>query len=234
MRTNLLRDRSTSADRNTDNDQVGAFDRSGVVFDNLIGKAKLGNASTGPRRARGCDNRPRRTLGTRRARNRRPDKTDTDEGQAIEQRSRFVHAGFPRNSLSACTMRRLASSVPTLIRMALGSLYAATCRRIRPRLVRNASASRAVLPFVSGKWISTKFAALGVTLRPSLPISSVNQASQRVLCARERSTWVVSLIAAMPAAMAGPFTLNGPRIRWTESTTCAGPYIQPRRNAASP
>src|SRR5262245_46722620 len=122
MRTNLLRDRSAGADRDADNDQIGAFDRSGVAFNNLIGKAKLGNASTGVRRTRGRDNRPRRTLGTRGARDRRPDKADTDDGQAIEQGSRVAHAGFPRNSLSACTTRRLASSVPTLIRKALGSL----------------------------------------------------------------------------------------------------------------
>ena len=67
-----------------------------------------------------------------------------------------------------------------------------------------------------------------------MPISSVSQASHRVLCSRERSWCAVSSIAAMPAAIAGALTLNGPRMRLIASTTCAGPYIQPRRSAASP
>ena len=51
--------------------------------------------------------------------------------------------------------------------------------------MRNASASFAVRPLVSGKWISTKLATLGVTFRPSLPISAVSQASQlRIVLAR--------------------------------------------------
>ena len=82
--------------------------------------------------------------------------------------------------------------------------------------------------------MSTKFATLGVTGRPSLPISSVSQASHFVLCARERSTCAASRIAAMPAAIAGALTLNGPRMRLIASTIGAGPYIQPSRSAASP
>ena len=65
-------------------------------------------------------------------------------------------------------------------------------------------------PCCSGKWISTKLATLGVTLRPSLPISSVSQASQRVLCSRERSWCAVSSIAAMPAAIAGSVDVERP------------------------
>ena len=82
--------------------------------------------------------------------------------------------------------------------------------------------------------MSTKFATLGVTFRPSLPISSISQPSQRVLCSRARSTCAVSRMAAMPAAIAGALTLNGPRMRLIASTTGAGPYIQPSRSAASP
>ena len=37
-----------------------------------------------------------------------------------------------------------------------------------------------------------------------------------------------------PAVIAGVLTLNGPRMRLIASTTCAGPYIQPSRSAASP
>ena len=79
-----------------------------------------------------------------------------------------------------------------------------------------------------------KFATLGVTLRPSLPISIVSQSSHLVLCSRERCWCAVSSIAAMPAAMAEALTLNGPRMRLIASITCAGPYIQPSRTAARP
>src|SRR5260370_19716547 len=44
----------------------------------------------------------------------------------------------------------------------------------------------------------------------------------------------VSWRAATAASIAGVETLNGPRIRLTASTICAGPNIQPIRNAASP
>ena len=79
-----------------------------------------------------------------------------------------------------------------------------------------------------------KLATLGVTLRPSLPISSVSQGSQRALCVREYSMCAASRMAAMPAAIAGALTLNGPRMRLMASMMCAGPYIQPSRSAASP
>ena len=44
MRADLLCDRSACADRNANDDQVGPFDRSGIAFDHLVGKAKLGDA----------------------------------------------------------------------------------------------------------------------------------------------------------------------------------------------
>ena len=68
-----------------------------------------------------------------------------------------------------------------------------------------------------------------------MPISSVSQASHFVVVlARAFLMCALSSIAAMPAAIAGALTLNGPRMRLIASTTCAGPYIQPRRSAASP
>src|SRR4029079_10915087 len=234
MRADLLRNAAAGADRYADNNEVGAFDRGGVGLHHLISNAKLRDALARLRRARGRNNRPRGALRTGSARDRRSDQADADQRQPVEQGGGLAHAAFPRNSLSACTTSLLASSVPTLIRKAFGSLETPTWPRISPRLVRKASASFAVRPLVSGKWISTKFAALGVTGRPSLPISSVSHASQRVLCARDFSTCAVSRIAAIPAAIAGPLTLNGPRMRLIASTTCAGPYIQPSRSAASP
>src|SRR2546423_736416 len=88
--------------------------------------------------------------------------------------------------------------------------------------VSRASASFAFFPFVSEKWIRMKLPTLGVTFRPSLPISSVSHASHFSLCWRERSTCATSLIAATPAAIAAAFTLNGPRMRLSAPITCAG------------
>ena len=41
-------------------------------------------------------------------------------------------------------------------------------------------------------------------------------------------------MAAAPASIAAPLTLNGPRMRLIASTMCAGPTIQPSRRAARP
>ena len=62
MRADLLCDRAACADRDADDDQVGAFDRSGVAFHHLVGKAELGDAPARLRRACGRDDRARRAL----------------------------------------------------------------------------------------------------------------------------------------------------------------------------
>jgi hypothetical protein len=100
--------------------------------------------------------------------------------------------------------------------------------------VRNASASTEVLPFCCGKWISTKFATLGVTFSPSFVTSSVIQLRHCSVNAFDIWTCAVSSIAATAASIAGVETLNGPRIRLTASMMLAGPNIQPIRRAASP
>ena len=122
MRADLLRDRAAGADRNAYDDEIGAFDRGGIGLHHLIGEAELGNAPARLRRARGRDNRPRCALRAGSARDRRADQADADQRQPVEQGGRLAHAAFPRNSLSACTTSLLASSVPTLIRKAFGSL----------------------------------------------------------------------------------------------------------------
>src|SRR5882672_7189613 len=223
MRADLLGHRATGADRDADDDEIGAFDRRGVRLDDLVGKAELGDAPACLRRARGRHDRAHRALRLGGARDRGADQPDTDQRESIEQGRRRAHAAVPRKSFKACTTSRLASSVPTVSRKALGKPYPATRRRINPCLVRNASASAAARPFVSGKWMSTKFATLGVTLRPSFSISCVSQASQRLLCAIEVSWCAVSSMAAMPAFIAGVLTLNGPRTRLSASTMAAGP-----------
>src|SRR4029077_15145308 len=122
VRANLPCDGTTCADGDAYDDEIGALSRRGIGLYVLIGKTELGDAPArlrGP--CRGYD-RAYRALRTCRARDRGADQSDADQGQAIEQGGRFAHAGFPRNSLSACTTSRLASSVPTLIRSAFGSL----------------------------------------------------------------------------------------------------------------
>ena len=44
MRADLLRDLAAGADRDADDDEIGAFDRGGVGLDHLIGEAELGHA----------------------------------------------------------------------------------------------------------------------------------------------------------------------------------------------
>ena len=48
MRSDLRGDVAAGADRNADDDEVGAGDRCGVGLDDLVGEAKLGDAP--PRR----------------------------------------------------------------------------------------------------------------------------------------------------------------------------------------
>ena len=80
-----------------------------------------------------------------------------------------------------------------------------------------------VLPASFGKWISRKLPTLGVTLRPKrLDLAREPGEPFLVVARRPSPTWPSSWIAAMPAAMAGPLTLNGPRMRLTASTTWAG------------
>ena len=45
---------------------------------------------------------------------------------------------------------------------------------------------------------------------------------------------VIFLATFVLGQIAGALTLNGPRMRLTASTTCAGPYSQPSRSAANP
>ena len=122
MRADFLGHRAAGADRNADDDQIGAFDRGGIGFHHLIGEAEFGHALARRGRTRGGHDRAHGALRAGGARDRGADQPDADQRQAVEERRRFAHAAFPRNSASALTTSRLASSVPTLMRSALGSL----------------------------------------------------------------------------------------------------------------
>ena len=125
MRADFLGDRAAGADRNADDDEIGALDRGGVGLDHLIGEAELGHALARCGRARGRHDRAHGALRARCARDRGADQPDADQRQPVEERGRFAHAAFPRNSPSALTTSRLASSVPTRHAQA----HSAACRR---------------------------------------------------------------------------------------------------------
>ena len=126
MRADLGGDLAAGADRHADDDEVGAGDGGGIAFYDLIGEAELGDAParaaeravatisrTAPcaRAARAIDEPIRPTpINARRL------------NTAVRAESSQRHAGLARNSLSAATTSRLASSVPTLMRSAFGSL----------------------------------------------------------------------------------------------------------------
>src|SRR6185369_5784420 len=120
----LLGDVAASADRNADDDEVGAFDRGGVALDDLIDHAECGDALAGLRRARRRDDRAHHALGAGGACDRAADQAEADQRQAVEDRlARFTgHLDFPKNSASAFTTSRFASAVPTDMRSAWGSL----------------------------------------------------------------------------------------------------------------
>ena len=83
MRPDLGGDFAAGADRNADDDEIGAGDRGRVAFHDLIGKAKLGDA---PARGGGTGSRhdlAHRSLRARRARNRRADQADADQSEAV-------------------------------------------------------------------------------------------------------------------------------------------------------
>ena len=77
---------AAGADRNADDDEVGAFDRGGVALDHLIDDAEFGHALARLRRARGRDDRAHRALRARRARDRAADQAEADQRQAVEDR----------------------------------------------------------------------------------------------------------------------------------------------------
>ena len=122
MRADLGCHSAAGADRNADDDQIGARDRGGIALHHLIGQPEFGDAAARLWRARGGHDRASGALRARGARDRGADQPDADQRYSIEQGGRCAQAAFPKNSASACTTRRLASSVPTLMRKAFGSL----------------------------------------------------------------------------------------------------------------
>ena len=122
MGADLLRDLTALADRHACDDEVGARNGSRIARRHLIGDAELGDAPAGRVRARRGDDRTHRARGARRARDRRSDQAYPDQGETLEHRFALGHDDRPRNSASAPTTSRFASSVPTVMRNAFGNL----------------------------------------------------------------------------------------------------------------
>ena len=113
----LGRDRPARADRNADDDEVGALHGLGVRLDHLIGDAELNDAPPCRVGPRGRDDRPRGAVFARRARDRAADQADADQGELVDDRGGHF---FPMNSASVFTTSRFASSVPMVMRSAFG------------------------------------------------------------------------------------------------------------------
>ena len=73
VRADFGGDCAAGADRNADDDEIGARDRGGIAFDHLIGEAKFGDAPAGCGRLRGGHDLAHGVLGTRGASDRRAD-----------------------------------------------------------------------------------------------------------------------------------------------------------------
>ncbi len=113
-RRDFLGDRTAGADGNAEDDEVGAFDRFRIGLQHGIDDAQFSDPCAGFRRARGGDDFACEPLGPCGARDRTADQAEADQRDALEE---GLGAHLPAmKSRKASTTRRLASSVPTVIR----------------------------------------------------------------------------------------------------------------------
>ena len=174
----LLRHRAAGADGNAEDDEVGACDGLRVGFEHAVDDAELGDPRAGLGRTCRGDDLAGKALRPRGARDRAADQTEADQRSVIEDRA---PRSLARHEVTQARRRPAGwlPRVPTVMRNCMMEAVVVELRAA-PGLAGSGigSASLAeVLPFSSGKWISTKLATLGVTLRPSLLISSVSQLS---------------------------------------------------------
>src|SRR5262249_4068317 len=211
VRPDLCGHLAARADRDGDDDEISAFGCRGVGFNHLIGEAELGHAPARGRGAGGGDDGARCALRARGARDRRANETHSDQRKAIE--NGLPPHLRPMNSANAATTSRFASSVPTLMRNAFGSLYALTRRKIRPRGVGEAWAPPGGGPPWGKRWRSKNWAVRGFPAPRSWLFPPPTPPRHFSLCARDFSRCALSCSAAIPAAIAGALTLKGPRMR---------------------
>ena len=117
-RRDLLRDRAAGADRDAEDHEVGVLHRFRIALQHAIDDAEFGDTRTGFLRARGGDDFAGEPLGPRGARDRAADQAEADQRDASEDRRR-AHVPAMK-SRSPSTTRRLASSVPIVMRSECG------------------------------------------------------------------------------------------------------------------
>src|SRR5512143_1915531 len=128
MRADLLRHLAANADRNADDDEIGAFDRLGIGLGHLVGDAELDDALPRLGRPRGGDDPPHRALRAGGAHDGRADQAGADDGERVEQRLRhWRDEPLPlMKAVSASSTAQLSSSVPIVMRSASGKPYSVT------------------------------------------------------------------------------------------------------------
>ena len=163
VRADFLGHRAAGADRDADDDQVGAATASALVSTT----GRRGRARPRAPRSRELrvdGDRARRAFARHDMGDRRADQADADEGDLVEQRLAHRGALFPpMNAVSASTTARFSSSVPMVMRSACGKPYSSTRRKMMRRSCRNLSASAAPTCRSVEEMHQQEVAALGVT-----------------------------------------------------------------------
>ena len=113
-------DRAGRADRHRDDDEIGVPHRLGRVGRVAVAEPELvGARCSVAALRRGDGDVAGQPFAAHDAGDRRADEADADEGDLVKQRF-AAWRQLSRNSASAATTPRLASSVPTVMRSALG------------------------------------------------------------------------------------------------------------------
>ena len=118
MGCDLLRDRAAGADRNAEDDEVGVLDGFRIGLGHGIDNAEFGDPRAGLRRSLGGNDLARQSLLAGGARDRAADQAEADQRELVELRRR-AHVPAMK-SRKPSTTRRLASSVPMVMRSAWG------------------------------------------------------------------------------------------------------------------
>ncbi len=118
MISDFLRDRAAGADRDAQDDQIGVISGFRIGLHHRIDNAELLYPRAGLRRARGGDDFPHEPLFARGTCDRAADQPEADQRDLFEWR-RGVHLRATK-SRRPSTTRRLASSVPMVMRKACG------------------------------------------------------------------------------------------------------------------
>lgn len=118
MRGDLLRHGTAGADGNAEDDEIGILHGLRIGRHDLIDDAELGDPRACLLRARGGDDLAGQALELRSARDRAADQAEADQRDALEVRI-SIHLP-PMKSCKASITRRLASSVPMVMRSACG------------------------------------------------------------------------------------------------------------------